>query len=81
MSSVIEGFRKRPDSYYHQHYHSQMVFDFNASDGKTRVGRIRVVPEDGSSESGRLTQQEQRDAWFFMLEIIEFRCIRFAILT
>ena len=66
MQAVIEGFRKRPDSYYHQHYHSQMVSDFHAADGKPRVGRLRVAPADGSLESGRLGYQEQKDAWFFM---------------
>lgn len=66
MQAVIEGFRKRPESYYQQHYHSQMVYDFHGDDKKKRVGRLRVVPADGSPESGRLSYQEQRDAWFFM---------------
>lgn len=59
-----------PESYYAQHYHSQMVYDFIAKDEKKRVARFRVVPVDGTPESGKLSPQEQRDAWFFMYVFI-----------
>ena len=41
-----------------------MVYDFTAKDGVRRVARFRAIPADGSKESGRLTPEEQREAWY-----------------
>ena len=49
-----------PDSYYHQHYY---VYDFICKDGKQRLEKFRVLPTDGSSESGKLAKEEQHEAW------------------
>ncbi|KAI0208114.1 Allene oxide synthase-lipoxygenase protein [Lamellibrachia satsuma] len=40
-----------------------MVYDFRARDDVPRVARFRLVPADGSPETGRLTPHTQRLMW------------------
>ena len=59
----MEGIRRMPDSYYHQHYYAHFVYNFFSKDGKQRLVRFRILPADGSNESGKLSEAEQKEAW------------------
>ena len=69
LSAHIEGLRKLPNSYTNQHYHTQTVYDLHGDDDKKRVARFRIVPADGSQETGRLDYEDQKNCW---CEVINF---------
>ncbi|XP_031557674.1 allene oxide synthase-lipoxygenase protein-like [Actinia tenebrosa] len=59
----IDGIRRPPDSCTDQVYYPQMPSYFKAKDGTPRYVKYRMINADGSPETGRLTQQEQRKVW------------------
>ena len=73
LESHIGGVRIAPESYYHQKYHSQRIYDFYGSDKLRRLVRFRFIPADGSPESGRLTEEQQKQAWLVFLNFY-FTC-------
>ena len=66
LEAALEGVRRLPDSYYHQHYYAHTTYDFHAYDEVRRLARFRLIPADGSPESGRLNAQQQKDLWYSM---------------
>ena len=63
LASNIDGLRRSPDSFYDQRYYSGAILDFAAFDGLKRYVRFRMIPADGSPETGLLTKEEQKRAW------------------
>ena len=59
----MDGLRQKPDSFYHLRYHSQVIFDFKALDGVKRYARFRLIPADGSPETGLLSEDVQWHPW------------------
>ena len=58
----MEGMRRAPDSYYDQHFYSQLVFNFTAKDGMKHYVRYRLIPAENIKESGRLDKCDQRNS-------------------
>ncbi|XP_078369939.1 allene oxide synthase-lipoxygenase protein-like isoform X2 [Oculina patagonica] len=63
LAANIGGFRQKPDSFYDQRYYSQVIFDFKALDGVKRYVRFRLMPADGSPETGLLSEEVQWQPW------------------
>ena len=63
FASNIDGLRRAPNSYYDQRYYSETIMGLNAFDSVERYVRFRLVPADGSLETGLLSKDEQRKAW------------------
>ena len=59
----MDGLRQKPDSFYHLRYHSQVIFGFKAFDGVKRYARFRLIPADGSPETGLLSEEVQWHPW------------------
>ncbi|ELT88718.1 hypothetical protein CAPTEDRAFT_175721 [Capitella teleta] len=64
--SRVENIRRAPDSYYDQRYYSQVTYSFTADDGVPRVARIRMVPADGSRQSGKPEKGDQENVWYVL---------------
>ena len=60
----IDGLRRAPDSYHDLRFYSEGIYDFKAKDDMKRYVRFRMIPADGAPETGRLTKEEQRKAWW-----------------
>lgn len=63
FASNIDGLRRAPNSYYDQQYYSETIMGLKAFDSVERYVRFRLVPADGSLETGLLSKDEQRKAW------------------
>ena len=63
LKANMDGLRQKPDSFYHLRYHSQVIFDFKAFDGVKRYARFRLIPADGSPETGLLSEDVQWHPW------------------
>ncbi|XP_028396594.1 allene oxide synthase-lipoxygenase protein-like isoform X2 [Dendronephthya gigantea] len=63
LASNIDGLRRAPDSFFDQRYYSEIILGFNASDAVQRYARFRLIPEDGSMETGLLSKDNQRHIW------------------
>ena len=63
LASNIDGLRRGPDSFYDQRYYSELILGFNALDRVERYVRFRLIPADGSPETGLLSEDEQRKIW------------------
>ncbi|RMX58429.1 hypothetical protein pdam_00019691, partial [Pocillopora damicornis] len=63
FASNIDGLRRAPNSYYDQRYYSETIMGLKAFDSVERYVRFRLVPADGSLETGLLSKDEQRKAW------------------
>lgn len=63
----VEGLRRAPDTYAHLHYYSQITMLYKGKDGKQRYCRYRAIPGDvdikEEEESGKLTEEDQRNFW------------------
>ena len=56
----IAVFRRAPDSFTDQRYHSWMAYDYKAKDGVPRYAKFRLIPADGGEETGLMTEYDQR---------------------
>ena len=63
LASNIDGLRRAPDSFYDQRYYSEIILDFKAFDRVKRYVRFRLIPSDGTLETGLLTEDDQRKPW------------------
>ncbi|XP_078369935.1 allene oxide synthase-lipoxygenase protein-like [Oculina patagonica] len=63
LAANIGGLRQKPDSFYDQRYYSEVIFDFKALDGVKRYVRFRLMPADGSPETGLLSEEVQWQPW------------------
>nr|AHK60922.1 allene oxide synthase/8R-lipoxygenase fusion protein a [Capnella imbricata] len=67
--NLVEALRRAPNTFAHLYYYSQVTMHFKAKDGKERYCRYRAIPGDvdikEEEESGRLTEEEQRNIWTF----------------
>ena len=65
--NLVEAIRRAPDTFAHLYYYSQLTMTFKGEDGIMRYCRFRTKPGDveieESEESGRLTEDEQREVW------------------
>ncbi|KAM7441207.1 arachidonate 5-lipoxygenase [Porites harrisoni] len=59
----IGGLRQKPDSFYDQRYYTEVILDFKAFDGVKRYVRFRLIPADGSRETGLLSEKVQWHPW------------------
>lgn len=74
--ALIDGLRKAPKSFSSLIYHSQIAYKFIARDGKVRLVKFRLVPQECNIlnsnqshdnsyvESGLLSVADQREPWF-----------------
>lgn len=63
FDAAVDGLRRAPESYATLHYHSQICFHFRARDGATRYVRYRLVPADGSAETGLPLPADRVNPW------------------
>ena len=63
IAANIGGLRRKPDSFYDQRYYSEVILDFKALDNVKRYVRFRLIPADGSPETGLLSEEDQRQPW------------------
>ncbi|XP_074620664.1 allene oxide synthase-lipoxygenase protein-like isoform X3 [Acropora palmata] len=63
LAANIEGLRRAPESFYGQRYYSEIIMDFKAFDGVKRYVRFRLIPADGTPETGLLSEEDQRNVW------------------
>lgn len=63
LASNIDGLRRAPDSFHDQRYYSEVILGFSAEDRVERYARFRLIPDDGSPETGLLSEDEQRKIW------------------
>jgi len=63
LASNIDGLRRAPDSFRDQRYYSELILGFNALNCVERYVRFRLIPADGSPETGLLSEDEQRKIW------------------
>lgn len=63
IAANIGGLRCKPDSFYDQRYYSEVILDFKAFDDVKRYVRFRLIPADGSLETGLMSEEEQRQPW------------------
>ena len=72
--ALIDGLRKAPRSFAALTYHSQIVYKFIPRDGRPRLVKFRLIPQecqksavdqvvDNWFESGLLSSEDQRDPW------------------
>ncbi|XP_078369932.1 allene oxide synthase-lipoxygenase protein-like [Oculina patagonica] len=66
LASNIDGLRRAPDSFYDQRYYSEIILDFKAFDGVKRYVRFRLIPADGTPETGLLSEDDQRKPWEYV---------------
>lgn len=59
----IAVFRRAPDSFTDQRYHSWMAYDYKGKDGVPRYAKFRLIPADGREETGLMTEYDQRKPW------------------
>lgn len=64
--AALDGLRILPESYYHQHYYSPIVYNFRSTDGRRYLARFRVIPKDGAKETGRLLPEQHGDIWTYL---------------
>ena len=60
---MVAAFRRAPDSFTDQRYHSWMVFEYTAKDEVPRYGKFRLIPADERQETGLMTEDDQRRPW------------------
>ena len=72
--SLVEFLRRSPKSYYDQTYYSHFVYEFIGKDRVKRLAKLRLMPADGSEESGLLTKREQKYVWYarFIYFLLKF---------
>ena len=63
LAANIGGLRQKPDSFYDQRYYTEVIFDFKALDKIKRYVRFRMIPADGSPETGLLSEEVQWQPW------------------
>ena len=63
LASNIDGLRRAPDSFHDQRYYSELILGFSAEDRVERYARFRLIPDDGSPETGLLSEDDQRKIW------------------
>lgn len=63
LAANIGGLRHKPKSFYDQRYYTEVIFDFRAHDGVKRYVRFRMIPADGSPETGLLPEEVQWEIW------------------
>ncbi|CAB4010977.1 allene oxide synthase-lipoxygenase -like [Paramuricea clavata] len=63
LASNIDGLRRAPDSFFDQRYYSEIIVGFRALDSMKRYARFRLMPADGSIETGLLSEEDQRHIW------------------
>jgi len=63
LAANIGGLRQKPDSFYDQRFYTEVIFDFKALDGVKRYVRFRLIPADGSPETGLLSEEVQWQPW------------------
>ena len=63
LAANIGGLRQKPDSFYDQRFYTEVIFEFNALDGVKRYVRFRLMPADGSPETGLLSEEVQWHPW------------------
>ena len=59
----IEMALRYPDSFTDLYYHSKVPLAFNASDGKPRYVRFRLIPGDRRPDGGFATKEEMECYW------------------
>ncbi|KAK2148976.1 hypothetical protein LSH36_473g03007 [Paralvinella palmiformis] len=59
----VENVRKAPRSYYSLRYYNHVTYEFTSADGASWLARFRLLPADGSTETGLLTAEEQENVW------------------
>ncbi len=59
----MDGLRRGPESFAELTYHSQIPYKFIPYDTKPRLVRFRLIPTEGATESGLLTEEEQEHPW------------------
>ncbi|KAK2175219.1 hypothetical protein NP493_743g03006 [Ridgeia piscesae] len=59
----VETVRRTPASYYDQRYYSHVTYDFHSVDGTHLLARLRLLPADGSVETGRPNKSDQKNIW------------------
>jgi arachidonate 5-lipoxygenase len=64
FENVVSALRLRPDSFASLRYYSQTPFEFRARDGRLRYCKFRLLPEDGSPETGIPRDEDLRTPWF-----------------
>ena len=62
-SGRVENVRRAPNSYYDQRYHSHVTYQFLTSDGSKKFARFRLLPADGTEESGLPDKMDQESVW------------------
>ncbi|KAJ7376325.1 arachidonate 5-lipoxygenase [Desmophyllum pertusum] len=63
LAANIGGLRQKPESFYDQRFHTEVIFDFKALDGVRRYVRFRLIPADGRPETGLLSEEVQWQPW------------------
>ena len=63
LAANIGGLRLKPDSFYDQRYYTEVILNFKALDGIKRYVRFRMIPADGSPETGLLSEEVQWHPW------------------
>lgn len=63
LASNLDGLRRAPNSFYDQRYYTGLILGFKAFDGIERYARFRLIPADGSVETGLLSEDDQRNVW------------------
>ncbi|XP_068703458.1 allene oxide synthase-lipoxygenase protein-like [Montipora foliosa] len=63
LAANIDGLRRAPKSFVDQRYYSQVILGFKAFDGIERYVRFRLIPADGTPETGLLSEEDQRNIW------------------
>ncbi|KAI0240172.1 hypothetical protein LSAT2_009132 [Lamellibrachia satsuma] len=59
----VENVRRSPASYYDQRYYTHVTYDFQSVDGTRHLARLRLLPADGSMETGRPKKTDQKNIW------------------
>lgn len=63
---MLDGLRRNADSYSDQLYYSHVVHEWADADGNLRLVRFRAVPSVGRTETGRLTDDQQKHVWDYL---------------
>lgn len=63
LASNLDGLRRAPNSFYDQRYYTGLILGFKAFDGIECYARFRLIPADGSMETGLLSEHDQRNVW------------------
>jgi hypothetical protein len=63
--NVRSAVRRDPQSFAHQHFHSQTPLQFVAQDGRERYAKFRLLPlPDDQPQDGVPAESDLGDAWF-----------------